>query len=544
MKYTHIHTLIVPLILVLGGLLRLLFLPSIPPSLYWEEAALGYDAYSIAATGKDHHGNSFPIVAFPSFGDYKPSGYFYAIVPFVKLFGLSEIAVRLPSAIAGILALYLLYRIGKELFEEKVGMLAMFLLAIQPWHLQFSRGGWEVNLATTLTLLGAWLLLQAKKKPSVLIFSVVSFGLAMYVYHAARLFVPLVGAIGGIALLFHWYKQKKTRTLQKALPFVGISLFLIGLLLFPFISKLGDQEVSSRFSQTSVFSDLDPIIKSNTNIAKAGGTKLAKIVHHRYRYFGEVIVSAWLSHFSPDFLFVKGDGNFRHVIGKFGMLYPIEGVALIVALIFLIKQRNVNGLFVIAWILLAAVPPSLVHPAPHTLRFLFAAPAFALLASYGWISLVRFIQQKMKKRWYQAGIGAIFGVYVFFVAAYLSHYYLVYPVIAAHDWQYGYKELFATLKQYKQENEQVFVSRYQGRPSMYYLFYSQFDPKEIQRIEPSLPKDQLELIKVGEYNFVDALPSNTGLYATAQEAVPAGVQVLALVQRPDTSVVWVIWRRQ
>ncbi|MBU1967161.1 hypothetical protein KKH50_02615, partial [Patescibacteria group bacterium] len=90
------------LILVLATGLRLYGITKFPPSLYWEEAALGYDAFSILRTGKDHHGNPFPIVAFESFGDWKPSLYFYAIVPFIKLLGLTELAVRLPAALSGI----------------------------------------------------------------------------------------------------------------------------------------------------------------------------------------------------------------------------------------------------------------------------------------------------------------------------------------------------------------------------------------------------------------------------------------------------------
>src|SRR3990172_3286399 len=73
-----------------------------PPSPYWEEVALGYDAYSILLTGKDHHGNPWPIVAFESFGDWKPSGYFYALIPFIKVFGLSVFSVRLLSVLAGV----------------------------------------------------------------------------------------------------------------------------------------------------------------------------------------------------------------------------------------------------------------------------------------------------------------------------------------------------------------------------------------------------------------------------------------------------------
>jgi len=89
-------------LLSLGLFLRAYRVTASPPSLYWEEAALGYDAYSILQTGKDHHGSAWPIMAFESFGDWKPSFYFYTVVPFIKLLGLNVWAIRLPSALAGV----------------------------------------------------------------------------------------------------------------------------------------------------------------------------------------------------------------------------------------------------------------------------------------------------------------------------------------------------------------------------------------------------------------------------------------------------------
>ena len=53
------------------------------PSLNSDEAAIGYNAYSLLQTGKDEHGQSWPL-HFKSFGDYKPGGYFYLVLPFVS----------------------------------------------------------------------------------------------------------------------------------------------------------------------------------------------------------------------------------------------------------------------------------------------------------------------------------------------------------------------------------------------------------------------------------------------------------------------------
>ena len=88
------------LLFSLSLVLRITFWDRYPPGLTADEAVMGYDAYSLLKTGKDQFGNAWPL-AFRSFGDYRPPLYVYAAIPFVALFGLTPLAVRLPSMIAG-----------------------------------------------------------------------------------------------------------------------------------------------------------------------------------------------------------------------------------------------------------------------------------------------------------------------------------------------------------------------------------------------------------------------------------------------------------
>ena len=85
-------------IILLGLGLRLYRLDSRPLGFTWDEAALGYNAYSLIKTGRDEYGKIMPIV-FKSFGDYKPGLYVYFSVPIIKIFGLNEFSTRLPSAV-------------------------------------------------------------------------------------------------------------------------------------------------------------------------------------------------------------------------------------------------------------------------------------------------------------------------------------------------------------------------------------------------------------------------------------------------------------
>ena len=230
--------IILVLIIILAAFLRLYRLSDYPMGLNADEAALGYNAYSLLLTGRDEHGHSWPV-NLESFGDFKPAGYAYLLIPFIKIFGLTEFAVRLPSALFGILAVYFIYLLVKELSTESCALISAALLAVSPWHLHFSRGGWEVNVATTLMLIGVWLFLKKRFELCAL-----SFALSMYTYQSARLVVPLLG-IG----LFYLYRPKR----------IFVALILGFLLLIPLTYNLVTTDAGSRLSGVGLLADIGPL---------------------------------------------------------------------------------------------------------------------------------------------------------------------------------------------------------------------------------------------------------------------------------------------
>ena len=154
-------TILLGIIIFVAIVLRFWQLGNIPPSPDWDEASLGYNAYSIMATGRDEYGKFLPVIL-RSFDDYKPGLYAYLIIPFIKLIDLNIIAVRLPSAIFGVLAVIGTYFLVKELFKKthlslrypasNVALLTSLLLALSPWHLQFSRIAFEAQVGLSLNI--------------------------------------------------------------------------------------------------------------------------------------------------------------------------------------------------------------------------------------------------------------------------------------------------------------------------------------------------------------------------------------------------------
>src|SRR3989338_3950540 len=83
-------------ITALSLLVNLYRISEVPPSLSWDEASVGYDAYAISIDGKDQWGEKFPL-AFKSFEEYKYPFNIYSTSLFVSIFGLSEFSVRAQS---------------------------------------------------------------------------------------------------------------------------------------------------------------------------------------------------------------------------------------------------------------------------------------------------------------------------------------------------------------------------------------------------------------------------------------------------------------
>src|SRR3989344_1863506 len=233
-------------------ILRFYKLAEVPPSLYWDEASLGYNAYSIAKTGPDEHGVFLPITNFAAFGDYKPPGYIYMATPFIALLGLNELAVRFPSALFGTLTVFLTYLIAKKLFEnEKVALSSSFLLAISPWHLQMSRAAFEGTLGLFFSALAIYFFLKFGKNPYWLLPSGLSFLAAMYTFTGQRLFAPLIAVV--LAIQFR-------RKIFSNLKIVIATAVICTILLWPlFRFVTGTIEGKLRFNEVTIFKDLKPI---------------------------------------------------------------------------------------------------------------------------------------------------------------------------------------------------------------------------------------------------------------------------------------------
>lgn len=94
-KYTYIFLI---LITIFGLFLRVYQIDKVPLGLNWDEANVGYNAYSLFKTGKDEYGKPWPLLI-ESFGDYKTGIYSWLLAPILSFADLNVKTIRLPNTI-------------------------------------------------------------------------------------------------------------------------------------------------------------------------------------------------------------------------------------------------------------------------------------------------------------------------------------------------------------------------------------------------------------------------------------------------------------
>ncbi len=475
--------LVLIVVLFIAAALRLYQLGVVPVSPDWDEVALGYNAYSILKTGRDEYGTFLPL-SIRSFDDYKPPLYVYLTVPSVALFGLSPWSTRLPSAVMGILAVLGTYFLVSELFKSKnkepitknLPIIASLLLAISPWHIQFSRIAFEANIGITINIWAVAMFLKGLQKKAYLPLSAFLFGLGFYAYHSERIFLPLLLCL---LLVVYWKKifiKEHTKILVTS-AIVGI------IVVIPLIPVLFNKSAMMRLRGTSSFTDQTNLLARNISkleLDTALGDRIGMLLDNRRIVWAKTIVSGYLSHFSIKWLFLTGD-NPRHHAPDMGLLYLWELPFLLYGLYVLLKTNNQQPrtsnhepatILLLGWLLIAPIAASPTTGLPHAVRTLVFLPVFQIITAIGVISLLA----SVKRNVLYPMLGLLFVCVIGNGLYYFDMYFVHQNPENSQYWQYGNKEAVMTAEKLKSKYDKVVVSTNLEQSYMFFLFYTKYDP--------------------------------------------------------------------
>jgi uncharacterized membrane protein len=93
-------------------------------------------------------------------------GYFYFMHFWIKAFGISEWALRLPSALFGVLSVVVFFFLGSRLFDPSVGFLGALLMAAMPDQVYYSQEARMYSLLVLLLVSSTYAITLAEQRPS------------------------------------------------------------------------------------------------------------------------------------------------------------------------------------------------------------------------------------------------------------------------------------------------------------------------------------------------------------------------------------------
>ena len=338
--------------LVLALALYVAGVPKNPPGFFVDESSIAYNAYAISQHGIDEHGERWPLY-FKAFGEYKNPAFIYLLAAAYSIFGPSQFAARLLSALAGLAAALLLGMLASRAMRRPViGIIVGATACLTPWLFEVSRLAFEVVLLPLAIALFLWLLQVALRRDRPLwrdgLYLAVALALITYTSGAGRVLAPLFCL--GLLLA-----DKKSRWALFARTLLFYVVTLIPLLLF---LKGHPGALGVRFGYVSILaSEKEPL-----------GIALTFLGH----YFRTFNPWSWL---------VTGDPEPRHHLATMGsVLFATAALGYTGLALFFRRQlwRDPWWRWVFYGLLVAPIPAALTIDHFHTFRLL-ALPLFLLL---------------------------------------------------------------------------------------------------------------------------------------------------------------------
>ena len=192
--------ILIALILVFTAL-RIYKFGTIPEGGLQDGIMAAVDGKALALYGTDRFGTKLPAYFWA--WDYAQMNVLmsYCMVPFIKLFGMNAVTMRLPILIVSIFGLAAVFFISKKLLSLDAALVTTLLASINPWHFMQSRFALESNMFPHMFILGfVFLIYGINKKPFIYV-SMFFFALCMYSYGVAFFMVPFFLLIAAIVLI-------------------------------------------------------------------------------------------------------------------------------------------------------------------------------------------------------------------------------------------------------------------------------------------------------------------------------------------------------
>ena len=500
--------------------LRVHRLADLPAGFFCDEAGNGYNAACLLYSGRDETGARWPLYVW-SFGtSYKNPVFLYSAMLPIAALGPTELAVRLTAALWGMLTVLAMFFLGRALMGSAVGLLAALLLAVCPWHLHFSRIGFELIALPFFVTCALTCLVRWTQGRRTLGQAAVLLGLSLYTYVPAKLFVPLF--LAGFALLYR--RELLARWRESALAAALLALAALPVAIFDLAHR---GQSGAYFEQTTILAQ--------------GGGPLA---------IARQFVANYLEFFSPQFLFeASNDRIIRHSVGEHGELYPFMAPLLVLGVLAALLRRDRALRLPLLWLALYPIAAALMNEIPSASRGFIGAAAFCLVAAIGAGAVLRLasgISQRRAVAWgIQAALAvALLAVLVPAARAYWLRYSIVYPLESAKEYtgfQFGHRRVLEVFRERYDDFDLLLLgTRRSNQPEAFLRFYDGL--RQPERADAAPPFEHRPKMVASSAEARDHFDGRRILFAVLPEELPlfADAEVIERVIAPDGSAAFVL----
>jgi hypothetical protein len=445
-----------------------------PPCLNADEIAFAYNSYSIFKTGKDELGNFLPL-RLTSFGDYKMPLLTYLNLPFIAIFGLKQNTIKLINGFILLLYPFILYLFVDRLFKnKKIALLSSFLFVCS-WGIQsFSRQLHEALLTSLLIVISGYFLLLSveKKKFFYEILFALFLLLSLFSYHSSRIFAAFF-LLYQIILFF----GKKIKLRPIILTVIVIFIFAATDLIYK----------PKRVANLLLFNH--PGFSQKINELRK--TNHSKLVYNKVTVAVKELTNRYLEYFAPQFLAINGDKNLRFGNPYLSPITPIEYLFVFIGIYYLFKNKEKYRDFILGLLLVSPISGALTWTEISLSRAFFILIASIILASYGFV----FLLKNCKGICRVCCQTIIIGAYLFFNVFNWYYYLHSYPKkpLNQQAWQCGYQQLVDYVKKNYSKVDRFYITNQNGPPYIFFLYFLNYPPEKFQ--------PQAKLGKVDVYGF-------------------------------------------
>lgn len=420
-KINHLPSWLMPFILLLlGSVLRLVYLGSVPGGMHQDESFVALNAFDMFHEGCDSSGRFLPVYM-SSWGDGQSAMYIWLLTPLLALNNgnVNAFLCRLPQAVIGILTLWAVYCLMKYMFHRKIALISLFLLAICPWHIMMCRWGLDANMAPGFLIFALYFFVQGLEHEKYLLLSALFYGLSLYCYAVIWPIVPLVLLLQIIYGLYH----KKLHINRWSL----LSTFILFILALPLI--------------------LFVLINSGylTEITLPFMT-IPKTLGYRGSELASSFTALWTNlRTALSLLLYQNTGSPYDILLPWGLFYDIGRVFIVVGIFCLLwklfksflKKEFAYEYFLFVYLVGGGVTCLLVSANLHQINNLFIP--LVLCEAYGIYSLLHFLKQKKQQLAY-AACCVLAAIYLICLTLFQKDYYTDYKNLVSAYFAIGVEE--------------------------------------------------------------------------------------------------------